>query len=260
VLQAFVITAREGVEAFLIVAIAVAYLKKTGRAALVRAVRWGVVASVALSVGAGVLFSRAADHALWEGVLGAAAAVLVASLTVYMLRMGKRIRTEIEAGVERGLGGARGAGAAGVFLFTTFMMTREGMETALLFSALLFQIRSPEATAGAALGLLAAAATAWLWSRYGHRVQLGRFLQVTGVFLLVFVVQLLVYSFHELAEAGVLPDSEALHLATEPYGPDGVYGQYLSYLLVALPLAWLALSSLARGRRGADAPGPGGAR
>jgi len=58
-------------------------------------------------------------------------------------------------------------------------------------------------------------------------------------------VQLLIYGFHELAEAHVLgASSEALHWATEPYGPDGVYGQYLTYLLVALPLGWLAISSL----------------
>ena len=74
---------------------------------------------------------------------------------------------------------------------------------------------------------------AYLWSRYGHRVNLARFFQVTAVFLLVFVVQLLIYGFHELAEAHVLPNSEVLHWATEPYGPDGVYGQYLTYLLVA---------------------------
>jgi len=41
----------------------------------------------------------------------------------------------------------------------------------------------------------------------------------------------------------VLPNSEVLHNATEPYGPDGVYGHYLTYMLVALPLAWLAISS-----------------
>jgi len=251
-----VITAREGVEAFLIVAIAAAYLRKTGRARLVPAVRWGVAASIALSVAAGFLFARAANQALWEGALGAAAAVLVASLTVYMLRAGKRMRSEIEAGVERGLGSG-GAGALGVFLFTVFMMTREGMETALLFASILFQVRSAEAAWGAALGLLAAAAVALLWSRHGHRVQLGRFLQVTGLFLLVFVLQLAIYSFHELTEAGVLPNSEALHLASEPYGPDGIYGRWLSYLLVALPLGWLAVSSLAA-RRGAAPGAPGG--
>ena len=48
----------------------------------------------------------------------------------------------------------------------------------------------------------------------------------------MFVVQLLIYGFHELTEANVFPYSEPLHLATEPYGPDGIYGQYLTYLLV----------------------------
>ena len=93
-----------------------------------------------------------------------------------------------------------------------------------------------------------AAAVALLWSCYGHRVQLGRFLQVTAIFLLVFVVQLALYSFHELTEAGLLPNSEALHLATEPFGPDGTYGQALSYLLVVLPVAWLGISSFSSDR------------
>jgi high-affinity iron transporter len=85
---------------------------------------------------------------------------------------------------------------------------------------------------------------AWLWSRYGHRVNLALFFQVTAVFLAVFVVQLLIYGFHELTEANLFPYSEPLHWATEPYGPDGVYGQYLTYLLVALPMAWLAFAAL----------------
>ena len=76
-----------------------------------------------------------------------------------------------------------------------------------------------------------------LWSRYGHRVNLALFFQVTAIFLLVFVAQLLIYGFHELTEANLFPNSEALHWATEPYGPDGIYGQYLTYLLVAMPLA-----------------------
>jgi len=97
---------------------------------------------------------------------------------------------------------------------------------------------------GAVVGTLSAAGVAWLWSRYGHRVNLGLFFQVTAVFLLVFVVQLLIYGFHELAEANIFPYSEPLHVATEPYGPDGLYGQYLTYLLVMLPLGWLAISSM----------------
>jgi high-affinity iron transporter len=114
----------------------------------------------------------------------------------------------------------------------------------MLMNALLFQVKALNIVAGAAGGTLLAAFIAFLWSRYGHRVNLARFFQVTAVFLLVFVVQLFIYGFHELAEAHVLPNSEMLHWATEPYGPDGVYGHYLSYLLVVLPVAWLAVSSL----------------
>jgi high-affinity iron transporter len=126
------------------------------------------------------------------------------------------------------------------------MISREGMETALLMSALLFQVRSVQIAAGAVLGTVAAASVAWLWSRYGHRVNLARFFQVTAVFLFVFVFQLLIYGFHELTEANIFPYSEPLHWATEPYGPDGRYGQYLTYLLVLLPLGWLIVSSWRR--------------
>ena len=82
-----------------------------------------------------------------------------------------------------------------------------------------------------------AGALAALWGRYGHRVNLARFLQVTAVFLLLFVVQLAIYAFHELTEADILPlDNAYWHIATEPYGPEGEYGHWLSYALVAFPL------------------------
>jgi high-affinity iron transporter len=124
------------------------------------------------------------------------------------------------------------------------MIAREGMETALLMGTLMFQMQSTSLVAGAALGTAVAAAVAWMWSRYGHRVNLALFFQVTAVFLMVFVVQLLIYGVHELTEANIFPYSEPLHWATEPYGPDGIYGQYLTYLLVFLPLGWLVVSSL----------------
>jgi len=242
--QAFVITLREGLEAFLIVAISLAYLHKTGRRELVPAIHWGIAASILLSIGAGLLLAKARNQSLWEGVLGIAAAFLVASLTVHMWRAGRHIKKDIE-GKLAASSVRTGRGAFwGVFVFTLLMITREGMETAMLMNALLFQVKAMNIVGGAAAGTLVAALIAFLWSRYGHRVNLARFFQVTAIFLLVFVVQLLIYGFHELAEAHVLPNSEALHWATEPYGPDGVYGHYLTYLLVALPLAWLALSSL----------------
>lgn len=241
-LEAFVITLREGLEAFLIVAISLAYLKKTGRWALTSAVTWGVVASVAFSVGAGFVFQRASNQALWEGLPAIVAAVLVASLTIHMWRAGKTLRREMENRLESSAEKVGRAAWWGIFLFTVLMIGREGMETAVLFNALAFQVRSAPLTLGAVLGVAAAALVALAWARWGHRVNLGLFLQVSAVFLLVFVLQLFLYGFHELTEAGILPASEMLHWATEPYGPDGRYGKWLTYLLVLLPAGWLLFS------------------
>ena len=248
-LQAFVITLREGLEAFLIVAISLAYLRKTGRHQLIPAVHWGIGLSILVSIGAAVLFQRASNQALWEGILALGAAVLVASLIVHMWRHARMMKRNIE----EHLGAAAlrtGAGAfLGVFLFTLLMITREGMETALLMGTLLFQVQVAEIIGGAIAGTLCAAAMAWLWSRYGSKINLALFFQVTAVFLAVFVVQLVIYGFHELTEANLFPYSEPLHWATEPYGPDGRYGQYLSYALVIVPAGWLIFAALFGGRK-----------
>jgi high-affinity iron transporter len=255
-LQAFVITLREGLEAFLIIAISLAYLRKSGRRELISAVHWGIGLSVLLSIGAAYLFQQASNQALWEGVLAIAAAVSVATLTVHMWRTAKKIKSEIEGHLRTSAEKTGSAAWLGVFLFTLLMISREGMETALLMGTLVAQgSGAMNLLVGAALGVTAAAAMAWLWSKYGHRVNLALFFQVTAVFLAVFVVQLFIYGFHELTEANLFPGSEALHWATEPYGPDGIYGQYLTYMLVALPMAWLAVSSVI-GRKSTPAQQP----
>ena len=256
-LQAFVITLREGLEAFLIVAISLAYLRKTGRPALVSAVHWGIGVSIVVSIGAAVLFQQASNQALWEGVLALIAAVLVASLIVHMWRHARRLKREIETHLESSALQTGAKAFVGVFLFTLLMITREGMETALLMGTLLFQEAGMNIIIGAAAGTLCAALVAWLWSRYGHRVNLALFFQVTAVFLGVFVVQLLIYGLHELTEANLFPGSEALHWATEPYGPDGRYGQFLSYMLLALPIGWLIIAGLFGPRKPAAGPASG---
>jgi high-affinity iron transporter len=253
-LQSFVITLREGLEAFLIIAISLAYLRKTGRHRLIPAVHWGIAISVVASIAMGFVLQQASNQALWEGVLALVAAALVTTLIVHMWRTGRRMKAEIEGRLETSAQRIGRNAFLGVLAFTVLMITREGMETALLMNALLTQVTDQSLIVGAVAGTLAAASVAWLWSRYGHRVNLSRFFQVTAVFLLVFVVQLVIYGFHELTEANIgIPNSEALHWATEPFGPDGIYGQYLTYLLVALPLAWLVGSSLF-GRRPAQLP------
>ncbi len=54
------------------------------------------------------------------------------------------------------------------------------------------------------------------------------------------MVQVGIYSFHEFSEAGLLPNSEMLHEATEKLSPDGLYGKWFSVVMIAVCALWLA--------------------
>jgi high-affinity iron transporter len=133
----------------------------------------------------------------------------------------------------------------GVFLFTVLMITREGMEFAFVAAAIARQADSAAAIlTGGFLGLAAGALLALAWARYGHRIKLALFFQVTSIFLVLFTLQLLFYAFHEFTEANALPiDNAYWHLATEEWA-EGTYADWISIALIVIPLAWLAYASL----------------
>jgi high-affinity iron transporter len=240
-LQALVITLREGFEAFLIVAISLAYLRKSGRAQLTSAVHWGVGAAIVVSVLGGYLLLNAANQEWLDGPLAIVAAASVTWMIVHMWRTGRRMKGDIEGRLQQSSGRPGKAAFTGIFLFTLLMVSREGMETALL----LMQLRTTAYLAlGAALGVAGAATVAWLWSRYGHRINLALFFQATAIFLFVFVVQLVIRGTHEMSEQHYLPFSDMIHTSTEAWGPDSRFGHTLTYLLVILPVGWLLLKSL----------------
>jgi high-affinity iron transporter len=114
------------------------------------------------------------------------------------------------------------------------------METALLIATALFQLQSSSVFGGLAMGLVAAAVIGFAWTRLGRGVDLPALLNVSAVFLAIFLVQLLLYSVHEFSEAGLLPNSQAIHDATEILGPDGLIGHLLAYALAVIPTVWLA--------------------
>src|SRR5262249_26278925 len=184
--------------------------------------------------------SKAANQSLWEGILALIAAALVGSLLVYMKRVSKRLKSDIERRIEARVAAQTETNAFwGVFAFSLLMITREGMETALLIATALFQLKSAAVLTGLALGLLAAVAIGFAWTRLGKDVDLKSILNVSAVFLAIFLVQLVLYGIHELAEAHVFPASQAIHDATEILGPDGVIGHVLASSLAVIPTAWL---------------------
>lgn len=247
--QAFIIVMREGFESFLIVAITAAYLRKTGRAGLLSAVNLGVAASLVFSVLAGfIILQTSSSQPLWEAVFGLVSALLVGAFVVHMWKHASHLKQDMEKSLAEKTQTAGRAAWWGVFGFTLFMITREGFETAIM----LIQVHTPGVITGSLLGALAAGAVALLWNRIGHRINLKLFFQFTSAFLLVFVAQILIYSFHEFTETGYMPNAEYWHVLTEPYGPDGRFGQWYSVFMVAFFGAWLLkawMTSLTQARR-----------
>lgn len=241
-LPALVIVFREGFEAFITVAIILAYLRKTDRDWLRPTVYAGIVVSLIASGGLGYILGKI-NESLWEGILGLVAAVLVATFVVQVWRTAPRMKRDMETKLETATARSSSLLAvAGVFLFTVLMVTREGMEAALM----LIQVHSNRGVFfGSIAGLVAAALMSWGWAHYGHRINIKRFFQVTGLFLLLFTLQIVFYSIHELSEAEVLGKwSTAIHNATEPYSPVGYYGKWVSIGMLGLCAAWLAAVSI----------------
>ena len=243
--QMMVVTLREGIEMFLIVAIAAAYLRKTGRPELLSAVGWGAGSAVVVSTILGVWLAETVVTPFWSGVLALIAAALVLGMVVYMMRAAKHMSAEIGQRLEIAASKPGSTAWLGVFLFTVLMITREGMEFAFVAASIARQSDSAGAIlSGGFLGLIAAGLLALAWGRYGHRVKLSLFFQVTSIFLILFTLQLFLYAFHEFTEANALPiDNAYWHLATEEWA-EGSYADAISIALILIPLAWLAYASL----------------
>lgn len=239
--QTLLICFREGLEGFLVVAIATLYLRRLHLGALVGAIRAGLAASLAGSAALGVLLAQiGALSPVYEGALALLAAAAVAWCVLHMMRAGRGMSQEIANRLERAAQRNGRQAWWAVFGFTVFMVGREGVETATMIASLAASTEARPMAIGGVLGLLLAATIGWLWVRYGQRVQLTRFFRVTAWFLILFALQLLVYALHEFTEAGAVPgiDNAWWHLATEELA-EGWIAQLISLSLVVVPTVWL---------------------
>lgn len=240
--QTLLVTFREGLEAFLIIAISLIYLAQTGRRQLTSAIHAGVVLALLLSAILGIALARiGALSSMAEGTMALIAAASVIYCTVHMMRMGRFMKQEITRGLDQADRHSAARAWWLAFLFAIFMVGREGVETATMIASLALQAGSQSMAIGGMIGLLLAGGLAWAWIRFGKRINLNRFFNLTAVFMTVFALQLVFYAFHEFTEAGAVPllDNAWWHIATEPWGPEGRYGQWLSIAMGLLPLGWL---------------------
>ena len=205
-LQAFIITLREGVEAALIIGITLAYLNKIQRQDLRKSVFVALAAAFVASIGVAILLSRFQfSEDLFEGWVMLAAAVFVVTMIIFMMKTGRKLKGEIESK----LGSLAGRGSQlGVFLFVFLMVLREGAETVLMLSGVSLESSALQSFLGTLLGVLAAIVFGVVFVKGTVKINLQKFFRVTTVILFFVAAQLLISGLHELSEYGVLPSSK----------------------------------------------------
>jgi high-affinity iron transporter len=209
-LQAFIITLREGVEAALIVGITLAYLAKIGRNDLRKAVYAALGAAFLGSIGVAIVISRLNwNEDVFEGWIMLAAAFFVITMVIFMMKTGRKLKGQIEGkvGLLAGLGAEKDAWI-GLFFFVFLMVLREGAETVLILSAVSLNSTELMSFLGTLLGVIAAIAFGVMFVKGSVRINLPKFFRVTTAILFLVALQLVISGLHELSESGVIASSK----------------------------------------------------
>ena len=208
-LSAFLIALREGVEAALVVGIILVYLSRTGRSHLARFVWYGVAAAAALSLAVAIALERwRISEDGFEGLMYLMAAIFVITMIVWMNRVARHLKKEIEAKLEVYAGRDGKAAGWGIFLFVFLMVVREGAELALILRAVELSSEGLQTWIGTIAGIGAAVAVGVFFFKGTLRVPLHRFFAVTTVMLMLVAFQLSLTGLHELSEARWIPSSK----------------------------------------------------
>ena len=210
--SSFLITLREGLEASLILAILLTYLKKTDRWADARFVWAGTAAAIGICLVAGIAIFIALDglngkveYAV-EGFIALSATAVLTHMIFWMRShartLGKELRDKVDASVGSALA-----------IIAVVAVLREGLETVLfLLSAETATASGSDVVVGGLIGLALSVVIGFGVYRSGNRLNLRTFFNVTAVLLLLFAAGLAGKAVHELRlliswEAGWLVSS-----------------------------------------------------
>lgn len=207
---AFLVFAREGIEAALLVAALLATLRKVGRSEAARFIHLGWIAALPAGVltwwiSETALGLTTARRELIEATVALAAALVLFSVSFWMIskadarRWTAYLRTRLEAS----LGRQQLAFLAGVAFLAVY---REAAETVLFTQALLLEAGGQRTLvwAGAASGLLLVVSIAGFMGRTATRLPLGPFFACSGLLLCALAISFAGSGIYDLVAAGYL--------------------------------------------------------
>jgi len=192
-LPSFLMGFREGLEAFLLIAIILQYLTKTNQHSLKTKVAQGAVTGLVVSLLLGLLLNELAGQMggvsaltkVWESLASFVALVLVSLFIIWMIRHGGDMAKQIQGEVANNLS------PLGLFLISFVVIAREGTEIAI------FSFAGKYPVDYVSVGVLASLALTILVSRSLVRINLSLLFKITLAYLILQAGFLVGYAVHE---------------------------------------------------------------
>ncbi len=192
-MPSFIMGFREGLEAFLLIAIVLQYIAKTGQIKLKNKITQGATTGVAVSIVLGLLLSRFSEYLggvssltkLWESVASIVALMLVSVFIIWMIRNGTNMTQHVKDKVGENIS------AGALFWISFIIIAREGTEVAI------FSFAGKYPFDIVIMGVLSALALSVLIFYSLIKINLSLLFKITLAYLILQAGFLLGYSLHE---------------------------------------------------------------
>lgn len=218
----FVIFLREGIEAAMIVAVLMAYLRQIGHQDYFKYLFFGVLAAFVLMLGGGIAafitirdYSGSRTQMIFETTTYLVAAFILTYMTFWMRSHSRSISTDLKNRAQFALDQSgpddqlskKAKWSLGILAFQS--VGREGLETMVFTLAIFFASKGPAPIRSGIIGGIGGLAVALVIAnfvyRLGQKLNFKLFFQVMGALLMVFAAGLLVDSVQNLQQLHWLP-------------------------------------------------------
>lgn len=235
----FLITFREGLEAFLIVGIALSYLTKLNARQYHKYIYLGATVGLLLSLVIAVVFQFVIDQFstdLYRNYLMAGILIFATIVLTYMAIWMQNQAKQQVADVQKNLDLMVSTGnVVGLVFLATLAVLREGFETILFFSALMYSgmgdFSAEQAIIGGVLGLALSVILVWMMLKGARKVPLAEFFRWTSLLIIIIAAGLLSSAINMLQAAELLPVIHAQVFDISHILDDrGVFGTFLRAL------------------------------
>ena len=234
-IESFLVTSRETLEASLVVGIVLAYLNRTNNQNYRKTVYYGIVFGILASILSAFIFTIFADgfegksQQVFEAVTMLIGAFLLTTMIFWMMQQ-RHISKEIEGRVEKHLMNSQPLFShIGIFLIIFIAIIREGIETVIFLNALNYA--SGIHFIGGTLGIIAAVVVGYLFFVSTKKINLKKLFGISSILLILFAAGLVIHGIHEFEEAGIVNGIiSPLYDINNILNENGIIGSFLKGL------------------------------